>query len=214
MRTSVRALVIIAVLFTARTSFADPIAVGDLIRFTGSQGTLGGGAFLIDNTANGAGVDFMTFCVQMTQHVDYSSLFRVGGITNYADDDAGNDPLSTATQWIFSSFRAGILTNYSSDEVQAAIWKLENEWTSTVGKSDQLISVAQTQVAGGWVNNGVGVLNLFYTDGRKAQDQLTFTAVAPLQQPTPEPASLALMGIGGLALAARKRLKNRSTTIA
>src|SRR3954465_11779017 len=102
-----RALVVIAVLFTGKASFADPIAVGDLIRFVGSDGSLGGGAFRIDNTANGVGVDFLTFCVQLSQHVDYSNVFRVGGITGFTDDAAGPDPVSTATAWIFSTFRAG-----------------------------------------------------------------------------------------------------------
>jgi len=74
-----------------------------------------------------------------------------------------------------------------------------------------LITLAQNNVAAGWINDGVGVLNLFYTDGRKAQDQLTYTQVAnlppPPSQPTPEPATLLLMGVGGLVLGSRKRLR-------
>ncbi len=65
-------------------------------------------------------------------------------------------------------------------------------------------------MSAGWQNNGVRVLNLFYyPDGTPAQDQLSLVAVAPLLPPsgTPEPATLAIMGIGGLVLAARKRLK-------
>ena len=198
-------------MLVATVSSADPISVGDLIKFQGSTGTLGGGAFLVDNTSNGAGVDFTTFCLQMTQHIDYSSLFRVGAITDFADDAAGNDPLSTATQWIFSSFRAGLLPSYSADEIQGAIWTLEGEWTGSAGNSAGLITLAQSHVASGWVNDGVGVLNLFYTDGRKAQDQLTYNQVAylppPPSDPTPEPATLVLMGLGGLMVGARKRLR-------
>jgi len=44
-----------------------------------------------------------------------------------------------------------------------------------------------------------------------AQDQLTFTKVAylppPPPDPTPEPATLVLMGLGGLVLGSRKRLR-------
>ena len=211
MRTLLPCTTFAAVMLVATVSSADPISVGDLIKFQGSTGGLGGGAFLVDNTSNGAGVDFTTFCLQMTQHIDYSSLFRVGGITNFADDASGDDPLSTATEWIFSSFRAGLLPGYSPDEIQGAIWTLENEWTSSAGNSAGLITLAQNNVAAGWVNDGVGVLNLFYTDGRKAQDQLTYTQVAnlppPPSQPTPEPATLLLMGVGGLVLGSRKRLR-------
>jgi hypothetical protein len=200
-----------ALLFTPGVSSAGPVAVGDLLKFESSLGTLGGGAFLVDNTSNGAGIDFMTFCVQMTQHLDYSNLFRVGSITNSADDTPTSDPLDIRTQWIFSNFDAGLLGQYSSDEIQAAIWKIEGEWTNSFGQSEQLISLAQNSVTG-WQNNGVRVLNLFYTDGRRAQDQLSLIAVAPLLPPpegTPEPGTLAIMGIGGLVLAGRKRLKGR-----
>jgi hypothetical protein len=206
-----RALVVIAVLFMGKASFADPIAVGDLIRFVGSDGTLGGGAFHIDNTADGTGVDFLTFCVQMSQHVDYSNVFRVGAISGFTDDAAGPDPISGATAWIFSSFRSGALSTYSSDEIQAAIWVLEDEWTTNVGQSASLISIAQSQVAGGWVNSTVSVLNLFYTDGGQAQDQLTLNVdVAPLPLPTPEPGTLTLLGVGALALARKRRQMNRA----
>ena len=209
MRRFLQAATFVTLVLATRVSSADPIEVGDLLRFQTSTGTLGGGVFLIDNTANGVGFDFTTFCLQITQHVSYSEVFRVGGITDFADDLGGNDPISTATQWIFSSFRAGSLGAYSPDAIQAAIWTLEDEWTTEIGNSAALISLAQSQVAGGWVNDGVGVINLFYTDGRRAQDQLTQT----LPQAVPEPGTLALFGIGVVVLAARKRLSdgNRST---
>lgn len=198
--------------FVTGTAHADPIAVGDLIRFTGSAGTLGGGAFSVDNLSTGPGVDFLTFCLQMTQHIDYSQSFRVGGITNFADDAGGPDPISLETAWIFSSFRSGSLSSYGSNEIQAAIWVLEDEWTTDVGNSAALITLAHNQVNAGWVNNGVGVLNLFYTDGQQAQDQLTLnppTSQLP-PEPVPEPGTLSLMGVAGAALAAaRKKFRRR-----
>jgi hypothetical protein len=202
----VQAIVFIVLLLAARTSYADPISVGDIIHLTGSSGTLGGGAFWIDNAANGPGVDFFTFCVQMTQHVDYTNPFRVGSITTYTDDAAGPDYIATETAWIFSSFRSGALSSYSSDEIQASIWILEDEWTTNIGRSAALISLAHDNVSAGWVNNGVGVLNLFYTDGRQAQDQLTLNAPTQgLTEPTPEPGTLAVMGIGAVAFIRKRR---------
>jgi PEP-CTERM motif len=214
MRTLCRVALVAGLVLTARVSSADPIQVGDLIKFTGTTGTLGGGAFQVDNLSNGAGVDFETFCVQMTQYLDFSNTFRVDSISNYADDASGHDPLSTATQWIFSSYRAGLLGGYNVDEIQAAIWKLEGEWNTTIGNSQSLINAAYAGVAQGWVNDGsVKVLNLFYYPSNvPAQDQIVQMSVAALLPPptgTPEPATLALVGLGGLMAAGRKRLKAR-----
>ena len=211
MRRYFQVIVFIVLLLAGRTSYADPISVGDIIHLTGTSGTMGGGAFWIDNAANGPGVDFYTFCVQMTQYIDYTNPFRVGSITTYTDDAAGPDYIAPETAWIFSNFRSGSLSGYSSDEIQASIWILEDEWTTNIGNSATLISLAHDNVSAGWVNNGVGVLNLFYTDGRQAQDQLTFNA--PTQglnpEPTPEPGTLSLLGIGALALYRKRRQRSR-----
>lgn len=96
--------------------------------------------------------------------------------------------------WIYARFRQGLLGGYNSDEIQAAIWKLEGEWSATVGHSDFLIAQAYAAVASGESGAGVKVLNLFTRSGSPAQDQLTLQAV-------PEPASLLLFGIGLLSVA-------------
>lgn len=186
-------LTILTIAGYAAPASADTIHIGDNVRFISSSGTLGGGAFSIDDAANGAGIDLLTFCLQRTQHIDYSSLFHVGNITDYADDDSGNDPISDETAWIYSSFRAGALGGYSPDAIQAAIWYLEGEWTSDAGNSAALRAVAHAAVLGGYTNTDVGVINLFYQSGAKAQDQLVLRTV-------PEPASLMLLGSGLIAI--------------
>jgi hypothetical protein len=211
MRRAIQTTVVFSLLLFARQASADPVAAGDVLHFFGTDSNIWGGAFDVDNTSNGPGVDFQTFCLQINQDLDYDNRFVVGSITNAADDDAGPDPISDETAWIFSSYRHGALSMFTSDEIQAAIWILENEWTladgvnvfgaSVIGDPEALIALAQTNVNAGWVNNNtVQVINLFYRNGDKAQDQLTLSEI-------PEPGTLMLVGGGAAALMRRRRAR-------
>jgi hypothetical protein len=202
----VRAVVCAAAVCSAQAAFASPIEVGDWIHFTGSQGTLGGGAFTVHDVSDPTVDDFLTFCIQETQYIDYSSNFRVGSISNYADDASGPDYLDQETAWIMSNFSRGLLGSYSSNDIQWAIWKQEGEQSTDWGKSAMLIGLAHTAVLNGWTNDGVKVLNLFWADGTKAQDQVIF---APT--PVPEPATMVLVGGGISALVAARRRRRAQT---
>ena len=209
MRRAIHTIVVFCLLLGARQAYADPVAVGDVLHVLGSDGNIWGGAFDVDNTSNGPGIDFKTFCVQLREDIDYDNLFLVGAISDFADDDGGPNPLSLETAWIFSSYRHGALSAFTSDEIQSAIWALEGDWTladamslfgpSVIGDPASLIALAEASVNAGWVNDGVRVINLFTLDGQKAQDQLTLSEV-------PEPGTMLLVGGGVAALIRRRRV--------
>jgi hypothetical protein len=213
LRKAIQTIVVLGLVLAGRQAYADTVAVGDVLHLLGSDGNIWGGAFDVDNTSNGLGVDFKTFCVQLHEDVDYDNLFVVGAISDFSDDDGGPDPLSLETAWIFSSYRHGALSAFTSDEIQAAIWMLEGDWTladgiavfgaAVIGDPEALIALAEANVAAGWVNDGVRVINLFTLDGQKAQDQLTLAEV-------PEPGTLLLVGGGAAALFRRRRTAPRT----
>ncbi len=186
----------------AAPTAAAPISVGDGLKFVSSQGTLGGGLFSLDLLGSGGAVDVETFCLQMSQYINYTDTFTVRSITDFADDLPASDPISLETAWIFSSFFHGNLVGeFESDAIQAAIWFLEGEWASHVDGSALLISQAEAAVAAGWTNDGVRVLNLWLGD-RRAQDQVFFDETRAVSgTSTPEPATLLLFGSGLAATA-------------
>jgi hypothetical protein len=205
MRTFIRTVLCGAVLLAAHVANANPIEAGDWVHFNGSDGTLGGGAFTVDDITDAAVPDFLTFCVQVSQHIDYSHDFRVGSITDYADDAGGPDPLSTETAWLMSSFSRGLLGAYSSNDIQWSIWQLEGEQIANWGNSATLINLAHLAVLGGWSNDGVKVLNLFAANGSPAQDQIVYVPPTVTITAVPEPATLVLLGTGVTALVRRRR---------
>jgi hypothetical protein len=96
-RRVIQTVVVFCLVLGARQAYADPVAVGDVLHVLGSDGNIWGGAFDVDNTSNGPGSDFKTFCVQMFEDIDYDNLFVVGAISEFADDEDGPDPISPET---------------------------------------------------------------------------------------------------------------------
>jgi hypothetical protein len=197
----------------ASTAQADAVAVNDVVKFADGPGTTGGGEFLV--TINNLD-EFITFCLQRTEYIDFKNTFVVGGISTVAMTDAiaqggapgtGHDPLSPQTAWLYSQFRANTLAGYdyagalrwqSANALQNAIWWFEGELGSN--PNNAFVVAANAAVAGGWSGLGhVRVMNLYTAAGQEAQDQLVLV---------PEPALIALFGVA-LAGAAR-RLRRRA----
>ena len=142
----------------------------------------------------------------MTEYMDFSSTFVVNAVSTTPDDPSGI-PLDQRTAYLYTQFRNGTLANYnygpggigdatSANLLQNAIWYFEGEGVS--GAGNLFVDAANAAVSSGaWSGLGnVRVMNLFYQDGRKAQDQLTTV---------PEPSTMVLLGSGVAALCFRRR---------
>ena len=196
-----------AVLAASAVAHAAPIAAGDYATFTNGPGTTGGGEF--NMFVNGGPTSFITFCLQHREPIAFNQRFIVGSVTNYADDVGGNDPISSQTAWLYTQARNGTLAGYShtdamADLLQKAIWYFENELTLATPNNNAFVYLANQAVANGFTGIGnVRVVNLFYTDGRRAQDQLVF------QVPGPAVLTLLVPGLAALVFMRRRRLLPR-----
>lgn len=120
--------------------------VGDRIRFTDKEGTVGAGEYGVHlkNSASPAGGDsqsaelFRTFCIEKTEYLDFDSKgFVIDTIEKYAVAGAGGavngrDPISAQTAWLFYKFSTNTLAGYAhtdalANKLQNALWFFEDE---------------------------------------------------------------------------------------
>jgi PEP-CTERM motif len=204
---------------------AAPLTVGDDIHVLNGPGDTGGGEFtiVVDPTTS-----FVTFCLQMTEYINFTSAFNVDAISTFAISDSvanggdasGKDYLSAQTAFLYTEFRQGTLSGYSysgpnhvtsANNLQYAIWMFEQELPTIA--SNPFVMLANSAVSSGtWSGIGnVRVMNLSWTNPSRnheeAQDQLMLVPGRDITE-VPEPASLILFG-SGVSLAAMARRRQR-----
>ena len=225
MKKSILLVLLVAVLGSlfAAQAFAYPVQEGDQVTFSNGLGSTNGGEFYIAK-AGTSDFLFRTFCLEINEHVDYSTAFTVsnisdtaygGGLENGASAGGDGDPISSETKWLYWNFFSGTLDEQTSfegenfaddrgywiDALQRAIWLLEDELTSTTdSKANYLVSAATAAVSAGAFLGNVAVMNIEYPNGTYAQSQL-------IAAPVLEPATVLLLGAGfaGLVFFRRKK---------
>jgi hypothetical protein len=202
--------VLLLLLLIPAAAQADTVGAGDFVKFTNRPGSPGGEFQLtVYDTPGGSPVDqFITFCLQMTEYMDFTSTFKVQSVSTQTDDLPSGDPLDPRTAYLYTQFRNGTLSGYnygpggagdetSANLLQSAIWSIEGENVGNQSSNPFFVAATNAVNSGAWTGLGnVAVLNLFYQDGRRAQDQLTMV---------PEPSTLTLLGSGFAALFLRRR---------
>ncbi|MCC6163101.1 MAG: PEP-CTERM sorting domain-containing protein [Acidobacteria bacterium] len=199
-----RAIAIVAGLCVAAPASADVLGVGSIVEFDkpGDNTTLhGGGPFDLRVVSGvGAGDTWKTFCLEVSEYINYSDQYEVKAITDRTT--SRNVAISDATKAIYHWYRDGA-SGWSGADVQYAIWFLESQANGVNNAVAQWgVNNAATYGFGG--GDQVYVVQLIRADNKlAAQDQLM------IQRAVPEPGSMLLVGLGLLASGAAVRRRQR-----
>ena len=213
-------LLIAAATLTVSSAYANPTLTNLVTITQASDHSPNGGEFLLTSDGGASFTSFDTFCIEINQNVSMGSPYTYT-IDNGSDggvgpkNSLGLTPVSIGTAWLYSQFREGNLNNnLDQNSLQDAIWYCQGEKVSSedstfnVNNNQYILDAekalncnnnATALLVNGQGAYGVDVWNL-YSGTTECQSQLGI-------QTTPEPTTMALIGMGGLSLFMIRRRK-------
>jgi hypothetical protein len=189
-----RALAAIVLLFVAATGtqLRAGIMIGDQIKLSDGVG-FPGGIFDLDILNRPVEPNFQTFCVELTETIDFTHTFIVNNISTTTVADGKN--LTSYAAWLYDRFRRGTLASFNSlsdtdvNTLQLAIWKAigyvqadvvlhigpgwYNTYNTVLGTKSWAANFNTDVVNNAWSGIGsVRIVNLKTQTNVNAQDQL------------------------------------------
>jgi hypothetical protein len=193
---SFRAKAAMAVLFVVAAAASSQsragIMIGDQIKLSDGVG-FPAGIFEIDILNRPVEPNFKTFCVELTETIDFTHTFIVNNISTTTVADGKS--LTSYAAWLYDRFRRGTLASFNPlsdtdvNTLQLAIWKAigyvqadvalhigpgwYNTYNTVLGTKPWAANFNTDVVNNAWSGIGsVRVVNLKTTLNTNAQDQL------------------------------------------